>query len=77
MFKEIQAPFQEVYPKVNKQRKNFLSYYYVLHKFVELLGLDEFKYCFPLLKNREKLYEQDCIWSGICLILGWEFKRSI
>ena len=77
MFKEIQAPFQEVYPKVNKQRKNFLSYYYVLHKFVELLGLDEFKYCFPLLKNREKLYEQDCIWSGICNILGWEFRRSI
>ena len=74
MFKEIQGPFMEVCPK---SRKNFLSYAYVLHKFVELLGLDEYKSCFPLLKSREKLHQQDQIWKGICKILGWDFIRSI
>ena len=74
MFKEIQAPFRKVCPP---DRKNFLSYYYVLHKFIELLGLDEFKSCFPLLKSREKLHEQDKIWRDICHILKWEFIRSV
>ena len=74
MFKEIQAPFMEVCPKT---RKNFLNYSYVLHKFVELLSLDEYKVYFPLLKDREKLHQTDMIWKKICEILGWEFFKSI
>ena len=74
MFKDIQIPFRQVCPS---NRKNFLSYYYVLHKFVELLGIDELKSSFPLLKSREKLHEQDKIWKQICKILKWEFIRSI
>ncbi len=74
MFKEIQAPFMEVCPK---SRKNFLNYAYVLHKFVELLGLDEYKVYFPLLKDREKLHQTDMIWKKICEKLGWHFIKSI
>ena len=74
MFKEIQAPFMEVCPKT---RKNFLNYSYVLHKFVELLGLDEYKIYFPLLKDREKLHQTDMIWKKICEKLGWHFIKSI
>jgi DNA-directed RNA polymerase subunit RPC12/RpoP len=74
MFKEIQGPFMEVCPK---SRKNFLNYSYVLHKFVELLGLDEYKIYFPLLKDREKLHQTDMIWKKICEILGWDFIKSI
>ena len=74
MFKEIQEPFMKVCPK---NRKNFLSYSYVLHKFVELLELDQYKSCFPLLKSREKLHQQDKIWKDICKILKWEYIRSI
>ena len=74
MFKEIQAPFLEVCPK---SRKNFLNYSYVLHKFVELLSLDEYKVFFPLLKDREKLHQTDMIWKNICQILGWHFIKSI
>ena len=60
-----------------KDRKNFLSYSYVLHKFVQLLGLDEFLACFPLLKSREKLHQQDQIWKKICEELKWEFIKSL
>ena len=74
MFKEIQSPFMQVCPK---NRKNFLSYSYVLHKFVELLGLDHYKSSFPLLKSREKLHQQDMIWKDICKILNWDFIKSI
>lgn len=74
MFKEIQAPFMKVCPP---NRKNFLSYSYVLHKFVELLGLDHLKDCFPLLKSREKLHQQDQIWKEICKELNWMYIRSI
>lgn len=73
MFKMIQEPFMKVCPP---ERKNFLSYSYVLHKFVELLELDELKQYFPLLKNRDNLDKQDKIWKGICEILGWQFISS-
>jgi hypothetical protein len=74
MFKEIQSSFVKHCPK---NRSNFLSYSYVLYKFCELLELDEYLQCFPLLKNRDKLYNQDKIWQLICKDLGWEFLRSI
>ena len=74
MFKEIQIPFQTHCPS---DRKNFLSYSYILHKFVQLLELDEFIPCFVLLKSREKLHQQDVIWKNICKELKWEFIPSI
>ena len=70
MFKEIQIPFHKFCPK---DRKNFLSYSYVLHKFCELLELDELLEYFPLLKSPQKLMEQDQVWKKFCKYLKWEF----
>ena len=74
MFKEIQAPFEKHCPK---ERKNFLSYSYTLHKMCQLLGKHDLLAYFPLLKSREKNYVQDCIWKGICSELDWEFISSV
>jgi hypothetical protein len=74
MFRDIQTPFMK---HCNPERKNFLSYSYVLHKFCLILNKREFIDCFPLLKSREKLYEMDQTWKKICADLGWEFHRSI
>ena len=74
MFKAIQIPFEKYCPP---KRKNFLSYNYVMYKFFELLELDEYLYCFQLLKSRTKLYEQDKLWKNICNDLGWEFISSL
>lgn len=74
MFTSIQAPFNRHCPK---NRKNFLSYAYVLFKFCELLGLDELLECFRLLKGREKLHKQDVIFEKICEDLNWQFIPSI
>jgi len=74
MFKEIQIPFMKNCPE---DRKNFLSYAYVLHKFCELLELDNLLIYFPLLKSREKLQQQDQIWGKICNDLKWQYIPSI
>lgn len=74
MFRQIQVPFEKHRPK---ERINFLSYSFVLHKLCQLLELDDFTKCFPLLKSREKLRQQDVIWKGICQDLKWEFIPSI
>jgi hypothetical protein len=74
LFKEIQIPFSNNCPS---NRKNFLSYSYVLHKFCELLEYDYLLPYFPLLKSREKLLQQDQIWKLICSDLNWQFIESI
>jgi len=74
MFKEIQEPFDKHCPE---ERKNFLSYSYVLYKFCELLGEDDFLQCFPLLKSKEKLYQQDLIWKLVCKDLKWGYIPTI
>jgi len=74
MFKDIQKPFEIYCPK---NRKNFLNYSYVLHKFCELLDLDEYISYFPLLKNNTKLLQHDRIWNNICKYMRWKYYKSI
>jgi hypothetical protein len=74
MFREIQPSFKRHCPK---GRRNFLSYGYVLYKFCELLEMDEYLACFPLLKNRDKLYLQDKTWEKICSDQKWQFVRTV
>jgi hypothetical protein len=77
MFDEIQIPFEKYRLQICPSRKNFLNYNYIFYKMCELLKKDEFLNCFPLLKSREKLYEHDLIWKGICNDLRWEYIPSI
>jgi hypothetical protein len=62
MFNETQDLWVKHKPK---DRNNFFSYPYTINKFCELLGLDEYRPYFPLLKSRDKLYKQDIIWKKI------------
>ena len=73
-FIEIQAPYAQSCPDY---RINFLNYYYVLYKLLELLGEKKYLSDIPLLKDREKLIEQDEIWKKICNILCWEFIPTV
>ena len=74
MFRDIQKPFSIYCPPT---RKNFLNYSYVLHKFCELLDLDDYINYFPLLKNNAKLLQHDRIWKNICKYMRWEYYKSI
>jgi len=74
MFREIQPSFKKHCPK---GRRNFLSYGYVLYKFCELLEMDDYLACFPLLKNRDKLYLQDKTWEKICQDMRWGYIPTV
>jgi hypothetical protein len=81
MFQQIQEPYEKHKPK---NRKNFLSYSYTLHKFFQILGLNEFSKYFPLLKSPEKLRQQDDIFKKVAAEMAmtdpgtnWVFYPSI
>ena len=74
LFMEIQAPYAKTCPDY---RVNFLNYYYVLFKFCELLEETQFLHDIPLLKDREKLIEQDETWKKMCVELNWEFIPTV
>jgi len=74
MFRAIQLPFDKHKPR---ERSNFLSYSYCLYKFCELIEEDEILKLFPLLKSREKLYQQDKIWKNICIELDWQYISTV
>lgn len=74
LFIAVQPAFEKHCPP---NRKNFLSYSYVLFKFFQLLGYDEFLSSFSLLKGKDKLAVQDDIFRNICEELQWEFIPSL
>ena len=74
LFMEIQSPYAKMCPDY---RVNFLNYYYVLFKFCELLEETEYLHDIPLLKDREKLIEQDETWKKMCVELNWEFIPTV
>jgi len=73
-FIEIQYPYAKHCPDY---RVNFLHYYYVLYQLFELLGEKQYLPEIPMLKDREKLIEQDSIWKKICEELDWEFIPTV
>jgi Poxvirus Late Transcription Factor VLTF3 like len=73
-FLEIQYPYARHCPDY---RINFLHYYYVLYKLFQLLGEDQYLSQIPMLKDKDKLIEQDNIWKKICGDLNWEFIATV
>ena len=74
LFMDIQGPYAKYCPD---DRVNFLNYYYTVYKLCELLNQDKFLPFFPLLKDKEKMIEQDEIWKKICEELDWEFIPTV
>ncbi len=74
LFAELQSPYSRHCPD---NRTNFLHYCYTLYKLCELLGETRYLPHIQLLKDREKIMEQDCVWKQICRDLNWEFIHTI
>ena len=74
IFIELQAPYSKFCPD---DRVNFLNYYYTAYKLCELLDEKYYLPHFPMLKDRDKIVEQDVIWKKICKELDWEFIPTI
>lgn len=74
LFNDIQDQWNECRPL---NRKNFLPYLYCIHKFLQLMQLNDYLEFAPLMKDQSKL---ECIeesWQKICNKLGWIFHPSL
>lgn len=74
LFDELQTPYSKFCPD---DRVNFLKYYYTIYKLCELLNQSQFLPLLSMLKDREKIIEQDAIWKKICEYLNWKFIPTI
>ena len=74
LFLEIQIPYAKYCPN---NRVNFLNYYYTIFKLCEMLNQTKFLPYFPMLKDREKILEQDIIWKQICNDLEWNYIPTV
>lgn len=74
LFDEIQEPFERF---KGSKRSNMLSYGFLLYKFCELLGEDEYLPYLPLLKSTSKLWDCDQVWKKICADRQWEFVPTV
>jgi hypothetical protein len=74
LFNELLAPYSKYCPN---DRINFLNYHYVLYKLCESLGEHKYQKDIPMLKDREKIIEQDAIWKLMCSELNWKFVQTV
>jgi hypothetical protein len=73
MFKLSEIAFEKFCPP---DRKNYINYSFVFHKFFQILDMIEFAECFPLLKSPDKLKKADQLWEKICEYNNWPFFPS-
>ena len=74
MFLMTLEPFERHKPA---NRKNFVSYPFVISKCLEILGRTEFQAHFSMLKDNKKLHATDVLWKSICDDLNWNFSKTV
>lgn len=73
MFSMIEREWEAVKPP---NRKNMLSYKYLINKMCLLLGYDELATQFSLLKSSDKRVFQDNCWKQLCQRVGFVYQPS-
>ena len=77
MFELVQAPFEDVRHRFD--RKNLISYSFVLRKCIELLSssshpeMARFLELFPRLRGKDRVSLADQTWRKICRANAWRF----
>lgn len=66
-----------VYDSIKLNRKNFLNYYYVIYKLLEMMGEHHFLIYIPKLKSKYRLRAHDKIWESICEMLNFEYIKTV
>ena len=80
LFMKIQKPFEIAVRAICPERKNFLSYSYILTKLCTLIrdSIDpRWLTAFSCLKGKDKIYKSDKLWCHMCKQLNWRYYPSI
>lgn len=73
LFDDMQTPFlmHKAAP-----RTNFLNASFVINRLSDIQNKPWFKECFPLMKSRNVMKEQEAMWKQMCDAIGWTYKES-
>jgi hypothetical protein len=74
LFMASSSAFSRVCPT---DRRNFVSYSFIIQKLCRLLGYTAFQNLMPGLKGRQKVERQNSIWKAICNELDWDYEASM
>ena len=74
LFMAASSAFSRVCPP---DRRNFISYSFIIQRLCKLLGYNEFVGNFPNLKGRQKVEKQNALWQNICSALDWPYHDSL
>ncbi len=74
MFTAVIVSFQKHCPP---DRKNMLSYSFVLSKMLYILGYDELCDTLTLLKGKDKIAKMEVTWKLICADLNWPYFETL
>ena len=77
MFMLSEEPFEAIKHQIHADRKNFMSYPFVLYKIAQMLGFYEILPHITLLKSSSLLMNQNRWWEAVCKQRGWEFIVTI
>ena len=77
MFVLTEIPFHKIRSVIQPDRKNFLSYPFILYKLSELMGYNEILPHITLLKSTNLLINQDRWWRGVCQQLKWKYYVTV
>ena len=75
-FVTIEKPFEHIRAKVDKGRKNFLSYAYVFYRLNQRNERTELNRDVRLLKSVKLIIKQDAFWKLICSQLNWKYQGN-
>ena len=75
-FVTIEKPFEKIRSKIDKSRKNFLSYSYVFYRLNQLNDRLDLNRDIRLLKSVKLIIRQDAFWKLICDELRWTYMGN-
>lgn len=68
---------QITYENIKNNRKNLLSYSYVMFQLFRLIYREDLCRYVDMLRCKKRLAEHDRIWKHLCGILGWKFRPVV
>ena len=74
LFKQIVRAWDAL---VKDRSQNFLNYYFVVYKLLDLMDQTELLPKVPLLRTPLRLRRHDRIWRQVCEELGWTFRPTL
>ncbi len=73
----LEKPFEQIRDEIDSNRKNFLSYSFILYRLNQLNNREDLNNKLKLLKSVRLLNKQNLFWKAITKKLGWKYWGDV